>query len=285
MKAAFEALLTGEQSFLVRRFEEKSFSAPFHFHPEFELTLIVQGSGKRYIGAHMQDYSPGDLILLGSNLPHCWKTESGATKKSESIVIQFRKNFLGETFFDAPELNRICSVLLKSSHGIHFTSKTEKVKHKMEALSSEKNNSRKLILLLEILYELTLIKNFVLLNKETSYKKLSPDEKERINTVMAYIVENFQKEISLNEAAASINMTTHAFCKYFKKVTRKTFIEAVNDYRIDFATKQLVHTDKSVTVIGFNSGFNDISNFYKTFRRRTHLSPLGYRKAFIKKII
>jgi transcriptional regulator GlxA family with amidase domain len=140
-------------------------------------------------------------------------------------------------------------------------------------------------LLLEILYELTLIKNFVLLNKETSYKELSPDEKERIHTVMAYIVENFQKDISLNDAAASISMTTHAFCKYFKKVTRKTFIEAVNDYRIDFATKQLVHTDESITGIGFNSGFNDISNFYKTFRQRTHLSPLGYRKAFIKKII
>lgn len=282
MKATFEALNTGSQSFLVRRFEEKRFSAPFHFHPEYELTLIVYGFGKRYVGANMQDYASGDLVLLGSNLPHCWKTEKPTSKKSESIVIQFRKDCFGETFFDAPELNRINQLLIKSSHGIHFKSKTEKVKQQMEILSSEKNSCRKMILLLEVLYELTLIKNYSLLSKETSYKELSPGEKERINIVMAYIVENFQKEISLNKAAALINMSTHAFCKYFKKITRKTFIEAVNDYRIDFATKQLVHTDEAITSIGFNSGFNDISNFYKTFRQRTHHSPLSYRKAFIK---
>ncbi|MBS1744553.1 MAG: AraC family transcriptional regulator [Bacteroidetes bacterium] len=282
MKAAFEALNTGSQSFLVRRFEEKKFSAPFHFHPEFELTLIEHGFGKRYVGAHMQDYAPGDLVLLGSNLPHCWKTEIVSPKKSESIVIQFRKDCLGETFFDTPELNLINHLLVKSNNGIHFKTKTERVIKKMEQLSSEKNSCRKLILLLEVLFELTFIKNYSLLNKETSYKELSPDEKERINTVMAYIVENFQKEISLKKAAASINLSTHAFCKYFKKITRKTFIEAVNDYRIDFATKQLVHTDETITAIGFNSGFNDISNFYKTFRQRTHQSPLSYRKAFIK---
>ncbi len=100
---------------------------------------------------------------------------------------------------------------------------------------------------------------------------------------MAYIVDNFKNEISLNQAAVLINMTTHAFCKYFKKITRKTFIEAVNEYRVDFAARQLVHTDFAVSQIGFDSGFNDISNFYKTFKQKTKLSPLSYRKTFIKK--
>lgn len=280
MKAAFEALNTGHQSFLARGFKEKKFSAPYHFHPEYELTLIIQGKGKRYVGSNMQDYVQGDLVLLGSNLPHCWKTEINATEKSESIVIQFRENCMGDSFFNSPELNRISNLLKKSMQGIHFISKSEKAKKKMNVLIQEKSSCKKLILFLDILHELTLIKDYAVLNRENYYEELSMNEKERINKVTAFIVEHFQHNISLNEAAALINMTTHAFCKYFKKITRKTFTEAVNDYRIDFASRQLINTNDVVSHIGFNSGFNDISNFYKTFKSRTKLSPLGYRKAF-----
>src|SRR6478736_9778510 len=99
MKPAFESLDTGNQSFLVRKFTEKKFSAPYHFHPEYELTLIVRGSGKRYVGSHIQHYAPGDLVLLGSNLPHCWKTENESEGSSQSIVIQFREDCMGTDFF------------------------------------------------------------------------------------------------------------------------------------------------------------------------------------------
>ena len=105
---------------------------------------------------------------------------------------------------------------------------------------------------------------------------------ERMNAVMAYIVDNFQSTITLAGAAAAASMTPEAFCKYFKKITRKTFIEAVNDYRVDFAVRQLLHTDKQVAQIGFDSGFNDISNFHKTFKARLHTSPLYYRNSFLK---
>lgn len=285
MKAAFEQLTTGNHSFLIRRFEEKSFSAPYHFHPEYELTFIANGSGKRYVGSHMQDYFPGDLVLLGSNLPHCWKTGDSSGEKSESIVIQFREDCMGEDFFNKPELNGIRNVLYKSHNGIYFNQDKNKTAEKMNAVLKEKNACKKFIYFLDLLHELTLIKDYALLTKENYYEELSLNEKERINKVMAFIVENFREEISLNEAAALINMTPHAFCKYFKKITRKTFIEAVNDYRVDFASKQLIHTNNSISEIGFGSGFNDISNFHRTFKQRTKLSPLGYRKAFVKKII
>src|SRR3712207_4472337 len=105
MKPSFEALgPSTNASFLVRKFEEAQFSAPYHFHPEFELTLIVEGNGKRYVGAHLTDYGPGDLVLLGSNLPHCWKTERATSGKSISIVVQFGPHFLGPDFFQKPEL-------------------------------------------------------------------------------------------------------------------------------------------------------------------------------------
>src|ERR1700759_430932 len=100
MKPAFEAVKTStSHSFLVRKFTERRFSAPYHYHPEYELTLIVKGAGKRFVGSHMQDYAAGDLFLLGENLPHCWKSTEEAPEDSVSIVVHFRKDFAGELFF------------------------------------------------------------------------------------------------------------------------------------------------------------------------------------------
>ncbi len=125
MKAAFESLHTGNHSFLIRQFEEKGFTAPYHFHPEFELTFIVNGTGKRYVGTHMQDYFPGDLVLLGSNLPHCWKSESIKKSNAVSVVVQFIENFMGDDFFAKPEMESIQQLLGRSSCGIHFNGNTE----------------------------------------------------------------------------------------------------------------------------------------------------------------
>ena len=286
MKASFESIKASDHhSFIARRFEEDGFSAPYHFHPEYELTLIVQGNGKRYVGTHMNDYSTGDLVLLGSNLPHCWKTAASAIdKKSISIVIQFQKDFLGKAFFTAPEARRILQLLNNSSYGIQFTGNTSLLQQEMQKILDEPDSFKKLLSILNILHELAVAHEYVLLDKQNAYPSLSLNEKERIHAAMGYIVENFQNNISLKAIAAIANMTPQAFCKYFKKMSRKTFIEVVNDYRIDFAIGQLVNTEKSIVQIGFDSGFNDISNFYKTFKDRTKQSPLCYRKAFMNQV-
>ncbi len=285
MKPAFENINSGNASFLVRKFEEKSFAAPYHFHPEYELTLILQGTGKRYVGTNMNDYYPGDLVLLGANVPHCWKTEPGSNDgMSGSIVIQFLPDFMGGDFLQKPELSHILQLLNSSKHGIQFTGDTSLCKQKMISLADEQNGFHRLIWMLEILEELAGMEQTILLNNQNIYTELPQVEKERMNAVLAYIVENFQEKVTLQAAAATANMTPHAFCKYFKKINRKTFIEAVIDYRINYAMKELVHTDKAVEQIGFDSGFNDISNFYKTFKDRKKMSPLSYRNSFIKQL-
>ncbi len=286
MKASFESIKASRHhSFIARRFEEDSFSAPYHFHPEYELTLIVQGSGKRYVGAHMNDYTTGDLVLLGSNLAHCWKTNPVVKKKkSISVVVQFQQSFLGDDFFSVPETKSILRLLDNSKHGIQFTGNTTAVRERMQHLLDEPDSFKQLLSVLSVLHELAAAKNFVLLDKHTSYPLLSLNEQERIHAAMGYIVENFRDNITLGAVAARVNMTSEAFCKYFKKITRKTFIEVVNDYRVDFAIAQLVNTEKPIVQVGFNSGFNDISNFYKTFKGRTKYSPLGYRKAFMTQV-
>ncbi len=284
MKPAFESLAALQMnSFLIRKFEEKAFSGPYHFHPELELTYIVNGTGKRYVGTNMQNFYPGDFVLLGSNMPHCWKSDKiGGKEKSSSIVIQFLPHFLGDAFFEKPELKTVLQMLQKSNSGLRFTTHMDVYKNKMELLLDEQNNCKRLLCFLDLLHQLSLNKKYILLDKQKQHTLLSNNEQQRIQTVTAYIIENFKREVSLSAAAEVINMTPHSFCKYFKKLTRKTFIEAVTDYRVDFAAQQLVQTAQSVSEIGYDSGFNDISHFHKTFKVRMNVSPLQYRNTFLK---
>lgn len=282
MKATFESITApGDQSFFVRKFEAKQFSAPYHFHPEYELTLILSGTGKRYVGSHIDDFTAGDLVFLGPNLPHCWKTDTTATQElSSSIVIQFRDDCMGKGFFSKPELSQIAALLKKSVHGLQFTGNVQDLKHSLVALQQEPSSFQRLIMLLALLQKLAASTPHLLLDEQSIYASMSAAEKARLTNVVGYIVDNFQHAISLNEAAQKANMTPNAFCKYFKKVNRKTFMEVVNDYRIDFAKKQLINTHKSIADIGFESGFNDISNFHKTFKQRLKIAPLSYRNQF-----
>jgi AraC-like DNA-binding protein len=288
IKASFEVIqpLTG-QSFLFRRFDNAAFDAPYHFHPEYELTYILDGYGKRYVGSHMEDFSPGDLVLLGPNLPHCWKlvNDGPGQARASAIVVQFDGAFLGEEFFNKNELQHIKKLFQKSACGISFNAGTRSaVNHQLHVLSKEKNNFKLLIGLLEILQKLASTNDYALLDQNMMVAERSVAEQERINPVFAYLVENFRQPVSLDVAAGIANMTTNAFCKYFKKITRKTFMETIIEYRLNYAIQQLVQTDKPISEISFDSGFGDVSHFYKMFKVKMGLSPLNYRKKFMRSL-
>lgn len=286
IKALFETINSGsDASFLVNSFTLEKFDVPYHFHPEFELTLILKGKGKRYVGKQMADFDSGDLVLLGSDLPHSWKSESISMPgfHAKSIVAQFDKTFLGNEFFNRPELSNIRNLLKISAHGIHFIGHTAaEVSSKMSVLALEENSFRKMMLLLDILEDLAASKEFVLLDQDGVVATQINSNKDRINAALGYIVDNFRNDIVLNEVAAVVSMSPNAFCKYFKRVTNKTFLDTVIDYRINFAVQQLLSTDRPVSEISFDSGFGDVSHFYKLFKRRMKMSPLNYRKNFQK---
>ncbi|HRE53077.1 MAG TPA: AraC family transcriptional regulator [Flavitalea sp.] len=285
LKASCEVLNpVNGQSFLLRRFNKTAFDAPYHFHPEYELTTILEGRGKRFIGSHMANYEEGDLALLGSRLPHCWKLdrEKSSAKVGSAIVVQFTNDFMGEHFFDRTEFSSIRGLLQKSSSGIRFSSSTQKtVQRQLIKLAEQAGSFRVFMGLMDILQTLAMSADYTLLDKQNTIAELSSLEQERINAVYAYLVENFRDRVSLEKAAAIAHITPSAFCKYFKKVTRKTFMETVISYRINYATQQLVQTDKSISEISFDSGFGDVSHFYKMFRLKMNMSPLHYRKRFM----
>lgn len=286
IKASFEIIQPANgQSFLFRKFDRSAFEAPYHFHPEYELTYIIEGTGKRYVGSHMGDFVAGDLVLLGPNLPHCWKLEQGDQSPAGAIVVQFDGAFLGNDFFDKNELQHIKKLFQKSGSGICFKSVTQTAVDKnLQVLNKEKNNFRMLMGLLEILQKLASTNDYVLLDQNMVIAERTLAEQERINPVYAYLVENFRNQVSLDTAAGIANMTTNAFCKYFKKITRKTFMETIIEYRLNYAIQQLVQTDKPISEISFESGFGDVSHFYKTFKQKMHISPLNYRKKFMQSL-
>ncbi|WP_221392593.1 AraC family transcriptional regulator [Dyadobacter sp. NIV53] len=285
IKALFENLNPqSNTSFLVNTFILDKFTVPYHFHPEFELTLIVNGNGKRYVGKNMEDFNSGDLVFLGSDLPHSWKSDEIALNKTpvKSIVVQFEKSFLGPEFFSRPELVNISNLLKLSACGVRFINQTAvEINTKMALLAQEENGFCKMIMLLDILENLSVSKDYILLDLDGTVARQSNNNIERINASLGYIVDNFQNEISLNTVAAIVNMSPNAFCKYFRRITNKTFVETVIDYRINFAVQQLLATDKAVAEIALESGFGDVSHFYKLFKRRMKISPLGYRKKFL----
>ncbi len=270
-----------EQSFLIRAFGDEAFRAPYHFHAEYELTLILNGKGKRYIGNHMADFKAGDMVLVGANLPHCWKLVPEKQPDAGAIVIQFASDFMGDSFFDKPENAPIKSMFQKAANGIWFDQISFEQVYAAILAMQQQDSFHILIDFLKILYQLTQSSKLVLLDKEPNVARLSLVDQKRINPVLAYLVDNFRKQVSLNDAAALTNMTTNAFCKYFKKITRKTFMEMVIQYRLNYATQQLIETDKPVSDIAFNSGFTDVSHFYKVFKTKMGLSPLSYRKKFM----
>lgn len=282
LKASPEYVQTrDDHAFLLRNFGAEAFEAPYHFHPEFELTYIVQGVGKRYVGSHMERFGPGDLVLIAPDIPHCWKLDATDTSPdAEAVVIQFSPNMLGDALLEKSELADIRNLLTNNVVGSRFSEPL--AKHLGDALCglSDKKGLYGFIGLLEILQRLAEDNDCTTFSDDSVTVIHTLADQQRMGPVLAYLVDHFKGKISLSEAASRAHMTPQAFCKYFKKATRKTFMDTVMDYRINYAIQQLVQTDKSVSDVAFESGFADASFFYRAFKRRTKMSPLHYRRQF-----
>jgi AraC-like DNA-binding protein len=286
MKASLEQLAnTTDGSFLFRQFNLPYFDAPYHFHPEFELTLILKSEGKRFVGNQVADFKEGDLVLLGANVPHCWKNDGiGNENSARSIVVQFKEDFLGQDFFKNAETQPIKNLLDKAKSGILISGKTrDRVAREMIFLQTIPP-FQKLLGLLDLLNTIATSNDFQIIDNQPDKYDLSAVDMERINKVYAYVIEHYTQDIHLETAAHLTNMTETAFCRYFKKITKKTFLDLVTEFRIKHACNLLNSTDKQVAEVCFESGFGNISHFNKQFKVVTGYSPLNYRKMFLATI-
>ena len=274
-----KVVMPHEGSILVRHFhKEKRNTRPYwHYHPELELVFVKGGKGKRHIGSHLSYFSDGELVLIGSNLPHQGFTDRISGNESETVV-QMLPNFLGEQFFQIPEMKGILSLFERSKRGIAFgESDKMKIGSKIESLPS-KSKFDQILSLIEILRDLSISSDYQILNANGFSMTARPQDNDRLNKVLNHVKENFREPISLSEICDIVSMTEPSFCRYFKKITDKTFTQFLNEYRLVHASKLLSEKQVSISEVCYESGFSNYSHFGSHFKRFTGKSPSAYRK-------
>lgn len=249
----------------------------WHYHPEIEMVFVNGGSGKRQIGSHLSYYTDGDLILIGSNLPHCGFTDNNTGNKNET-VIQMKPDFLGADFLHLQETKFIPALFNKAKGGIAFGAETKKTVGKRIEMMDNQPPFERLLTLLSVLKDLEKANDYVILNAAGFSMEMQVQDNDRINMVFNYIKDHFQEEIDLTAVSEMASMTTPSFCRYFKRITKKTFTRFVNEYRVVHAAKLLAEKQTSIANISYESGFHNFSHFNKLFKEFTGKSASEYRK-------
>ena len=277
MKAQLENIPSakGTSSFYGYRIQVPYFEFKWHYHPEYELTYILKGSGYRIVGNSYAYFGPGDLVLLGSNLPHTWSSKLQEDAPSEAIVIQFSKAFMA-SFLELNESSSIKSMLEFSDRGLSFAT-DEALVAELIALTEPDGMDRvlKLIAILDALSK----KPTTLIAPNAFHTIVSKKSEMRINKVCLFIQNNFSQKIALKEVADLIYLTESNFCKFFKKATGKTYSDYLNEIRINEACRLLAQSEKTISQIAFECGFETLSYFNSVFRHKKGSTPSVYRKA------
>ena len=257
MKLIFESPFSDQSaSFRFRHVHTNGFDFNWHFHDEIELTLILKGSGRRFIGDNITHFSDDDLVLIGSNLPHTWYSRKSEQNKCEAIVVQFDYSFLGEDFFHKPEMHSINQLLTHAELGTIFSAEVVKsVKIKLLGMQAL-NTFERCISLLQILHELSKDKNSKHLSSPWTFGKEEEKSIKKVDDVCNYINENYSKQIQLSEVSQIAALSEQAFCRFFKKATGKTFVHYLNEIRIGKACQLLIETDLSISEVSYKVGFN-----------------------------
>ncbi len=269
------SLKKGEASFLVFALVKPKFDFFWHYHPEYELTLIINGSGRRLVGDSNENFESGDLVLIGPGIPHTWVNNRSINGKSEAIVIQFSEHFI-ERFSGLEELFELNKLLTLSKQGISINGKkTEGVKEQIKLLPT-KTGLEKIISLLQILNNISNFKSTTLASS-FYYPLKGKENTNRINKVCQFVQKHATEPLTINKAASLINLSPSAFCKFFKRITGTTFSDYVNDIRIANVCCELMETDKQIAEIAFGNGFETLSYFNKVFLKKKKFTPSSYR--------
>lgn len=273
-------------SFIVKELVESHFDPNWHFHPHYQLFLVEEGTGTRFIGDSIKPFRPGDLVFLGPNLPHLWRSDQAYFNKqsgltTRGIVIYFAEDFLGSEFFAKEEMNSLRLLLNHARQGLEWTGKTRALAEAaLKNMTRQPDSFDRVISLLSLLKELSRATDYSYLTSPGYTNTVKPTETDRMQLVHDYVLGHFPDNLSLETIADLAGMTPPAFCRYFKARANKTFSEFVSEVRIGHACKLLLGGKLSVTQISFESGFKTLSNFNRQFKEITGQTPSSYVKTY-----
>jgi AraC-like DNA-binding protein len=275
-----------QHSFSVRRDLVPYINNRWHYHAEVELLHFNKGEGTQFIGDSIKRFKAGDVVLVGSNLPHYWRFDDtyfdeNAPVTADVRVAHFCQDFWGSQFLELPENIHVKTILDKAKRGLQITGKTrEKVAKLLGSLLHASDNQR-IILLIEALNVIANCDQLETLCSIGFKYEIVKDDKDRINAIYEYSLKNFKRPIQLEEIAGVANISPNSFCRYFKSRTRKTYSKFLIELRVGYACKLLIENNLSVKQLCYESGFNNFTSFHKYFKMITSKSPLTYQKEFM----
>lgn len=268
-----------KKSFQIAEYELGSHTSKIHTHSNYELNFIKRGWGRRYVGDNISNFQAGDMVLMGPNLPHCWEVKGTYQKnRPKCIVIHFQEDLIGSVFRHVPELKPIRMMLTKAAQGLHFRgSQIILIRDLLEEMI-ELDGLKNLIKLLKIFCLLLEIENYDYLSTPGYIKETNQSDFQKVNKIYEYIFVNFQENISLDEVAALVNITSGSLCRYFKNKTGQTLFDFLKQVRIGYACKLLCVTNKTITEICYESGYNTLAHFNNQFKDLKKMTPSEFRK-------
>lgn len=282
MKLVFEKLTESpEEGFAVKVIRGPSFECPWHFHAECELLLVLKSGGYRMVGDNITPLEPGDLVLVGANLPHIWQNDEHmpGSKPVHCIVVQFEEQFLGQTLLGLPALLPLKRLLRRAGQGIHVTGRTRQRAAALMEQLVKRQGLRRLVTLLEILDLLARSRECHTIASPGFSPIGNAADQQRVSQVCEFINQRLSEPIRLGEVARLAHLSQGAFSRFFRAALRRTFPEFVNELRIGRACRLLTESEMPVTEIALACGYTNLSNFNRQFLRLKRLTPRDFRRA------
>ncbi len=279
-----------QNSFSIRHDVASNFGTVWHYHPELEIQYVIKGEGVRFIGDNISNFSSGELILLGENLPHTWRCnetyfQPTSQLEVEAIVIHFLPDCLGKDLLNLPEAYLIPKLFEKAKQGMVIQGKTREKLSKLLFSAIHATNLDRIIVLLSILKTLAETNEYsTITTSQHTFTQSSESDNIRLNKVYNYTLSHYKKEISLEEISSLSNLSVTSFCRYFKLMTKKTYYDFLIEIRISHACRALIEDKLPTEVICFECGFNNVSNFYRHFKKVTGITPLDYKRTYLNKL-
>jgi AraC-like DNA-binding protein len=270
-----------EQSFSVGKHDFQHFLKVWHYHSALELVYIIQSEGTQFIGDNIDRFKAGDLMLLGSNLPHMYQNdeayfEEASSLRAEAIAIHFDLHFLKNNIEEVPEFSIIQTMINRSKFGLKFSLETkDKIGPMIQSLLNLKG-FEKMLLFLKILNLMSKAVDVKTIASPGFINHFKAAEDTRLDKIYDYVLHNFQEDLAIDQVADLVSMNKSSFCRYFKRTTQKTFTDFLNEVRIGYACKMLMERKMGVLVISYHCGYNNVSHFNRQFRKKTNMSPTEY---------
>ncbi len=275
-----------ERCFSVRQDNLPCIEQDWHFHPEIELIYFLKSTGTRYVGNSIGNFEPGELYMIGSNVPHLFRNhreyygQESHLSAVDLVVVKFQADFLGKSFTDLVEAKGMRRLFHLANRGIKFSKTSTYLSHKHILGLLRNEGLSGIVELLNVLDILSATEDYEILCEEEIVHNFSNDEKERMGKIISFLNQNFDKRIELEEVSEIACMTPTAFCRYFKKKTKKSFTQFLNEIRLGHACKLLIEGDEQIATIAYQSGFNTMTNFNRQFKTLLQMTPTEYMEKY-----